>query len=62
LAAALGLGGIVPGGVGAAFAVQFAEAVWGSVNPAMGQRPARIGMRQLGVSILFTVLFIMFWR
>lgn len=62
LAVVLGGLGTVPGGIGWAFAVQFAETVWGSVNPARGVRPARIGTRQLVVSILFTLLFIGFWK
>ncbi len=62
LAIALGIGAIVPGGIGWAFALQFAETVWGCVYPSAGWRPARIGLRQLIVSTLFTVLFIVFWR
>ena len=57
----LGFRGTVPAGVGWAFAVQFAETVWGAVRPAINLRPARIGVRQLIVSSLFTVLFIVFW-
>lgn len=61
LALVLGISGIVPGGIAIAFAVQFAETVWGCVYPSAGWRPARIGVRQLIVSLLFMVLFIVFW-
>lgn len=61
LALVLGIKGTVPGGIGWAFAVQFAETVWGCVYPSAGWRPARIGMRQLLVSLLFMTLFIVFW-
>jgi hypothetical protein len=44
------------------YAVQLAETLWGSVYPATGARPSAIGMRQLAVSTLFTVLFILTWN
>jgi hypothetical protein len=43
------------------FALQFGETVWGSLVPAAGFRPTKIGWRQLFVSSLFTVLFILAW-
>lgn len=61
LAIWLGVSDAVPGGVAWAFGVQFAESVWGAVRPAIGLRPAQIGVRQLLVSSLFTVLFIGLW-
>jgi hypothetical protein len=44
------------------FALQFLETVWGSFNPAIGVKPTIIGVRQLIVSSLFTVLFIITWN
>ncbi|NUM46492.1 MAG: YwiC-like family protein [Anaerolineales bacterium] len=61
VALALGLSGTIAGGVAWAFALQFGETLWGSVRPAIGLRPARIGFRQLIVSTLFTVLMSVFW-
>lgn len=43
------------------YALQMAETIWGTIYPAVGWKPTRIGLRQLMVSILFTVLFILFW-
>ena len=57
----LGNMGTIPSGVGWPFALQFAETLWGTFHPAVNQRPARIGVRQLIVSTLFTILFIFFW-
>lgn len=44
------------------FLLQWGESLWGTLNPAMGVRPTRIGIRQLIVSSLFTVLFILTWN
>ena len=44
-----------------AFVVQFAEAVWGTFNPAVKAKPTSIGIRQLIVSTIFTVVFILTW-
>ncbi len=45
------------------FALQAAEVVWGTVfAPAVGQRPTRIGLRQLLIYALFTGLFLMTWE
>jgi len=57
----LGRIGTIPSGVWWSFALQFAETLWGTFHPAVNQRPARVGTRQLLVSILFTILFIFFW-
>jgi len=62
LAVVLGVSGSIPRWVWLAFAVQFAEVFWGTWHPATKWPPARIGFRQLGVSILFTVVFILAWR
>jgi hypothetical protein len=45
-----------------AFLLQWAEAVWGTFQPAIGIKPTRIGLRQLTVSSLFTLLFILTWN
>lgn len=44
------------------YLLQWLETLWGSlVRPAVGVKPNRIGLRQLVVSSLFTVLFILAW-
>jgi hypothetical protein len=59
---ALALAGVVPGLLVAPYGVQAAETVAGMLRPARGQKPKAIGRRQLLVSILFTVLFVVAWR
>jgi hypothetical protein len=44
------------------FLVQWIETIWGITHPAAGWKPTRIGIRQLIVSSIWTVLFILFWR
>ena len=44
------------------YLVQWIETIWGVSHPATGWKPTAIGVRQLIVSTLFTVLFIIFWR
>jgi hypothetical protein len=44
------------------YAVQWLETLWGTWRPAHGVRPTRIGIRQLIVSTLFTILFVLAWR
>lgn len=60
--AALALAGFLPPLIFIPFAVQFAETVWGTLRPAVGARPTAIGVRQLIVSTLFTLLFILFMK
>jgi hypothetical protein len=43
------------------YALQWGETIWGTFKPAVGMRPTAIGLRQLIVSSLFTVLFILAW-
>jgi len=43
------------------FAIQAAESLYGTLRPAIGLRPRAIGMRQLFVSVLFTIGFILTW-
>ena len=44
------------------FLVQWLETIWGITHPAAGWKPVRIGVRQLIVSMLWTILFIIFNR
>jgi hypothetical protein len=43
------------------YALQWVETIWGTLNPAIRKRPTAIGFRQLLVSSLFTLLFILTW-
>lgn len=43
------------------YALQLGETIWGTLKPAIGKRPTAIGFRQLIVSSLFTLLFILTW-
>jgi hypothetical protein len=53
---------ILPGLIFLPYLLQWFETLWGIMNPAIGQKPTRIGIRQLIVSSLFTILFIITWR
>jgi hypothetical protein len=44
------------------YLVQWIETLWGIFNPAIHWKPTRIGIRQLIVSTLWTILFIITWR
>jgi hypothetical protein len=59
--AALSLGNLVSPLLTLPYALQWLETIWGTLNPAVGMRPTRIGIRQLVVSSLFTFLFILTW-
>ena len=52
---------IVPPFLPLAFSLQWLETIWGIFNPAVGVKPASIGIRQLIVSSLFTMAFIITW-
>ncbi len=63
LVAALCLGGGLPRFLWAGYLLQWLESLWGSlIRPAVGWKPISIGIRQLVVSTLFTILFILTWR
>lgn len=62
LAAVLGAWGVTPRLVFLPYLLQFGETVWGTLRPAIGLRPVTIGVRQLAVSTLFTIIFIFTWR
>lgn len=44
-----------------AYLIQPLEVAWGILRPAVGVMPKAIGIRQLIVSVLFTVVFIFLW-
>jgi len=62
LSLAAGLTGFLPGFIFIPFLLQWVETLWGITHPAIGGKPTRIGLRQLLVSTLFTVLFVLAWR
>ncbi len=62
LSIALGLSNLVPRFIFIPFLLQWLETLWGITRPAIGWKPTQIGIRQLIVSILWTILFIIFWR
>lgn len=62
LTLALGWSGWLPGWIFVPFLLQWLETIWGITHPATGWKPTAIGVRQLIVSTLFTILFIFFWR
>jgi hypothetical protein len=62
LTLALGIGGVLPPFIFLPFLLQWLESLWGARHPAVGQKPTAIGVRQLIVSTLFTLLFIVTWR
>jgi hypothetical protein len=53
--------GILSAWIWLPYLLQMAETVWGTLYPAIGWKPTRIGLRQLVVSVLFTILFILVW-
>ena len=53
---------LIPAWVWLPFLLQAAETLWGTINPAVGAKPVAVGMRQLAVTTLFTILFIITWR
>jgi len=58
----LSMGGWMPFWLFLPYLLQWCETLWGTLNPAIGVRPAKIGIRQLIVSTLFTILFIIAWK
>jgi hypothetical protein len=61
LVIALGLTNFVSSLLFLPYILQFVESIWGTLNPAVNVRPTRIGFRQLIVSSIFTLLFIITW-
>ena len=64
LAASLGLGllSVLPRFIFLPYLVQWLETLWGIFHPAVKWKPVRIGIRQLIVSVVWTILFIATWR
>jgi len=62
LSIALGWFAWLPRWIFVPYLVQWLETLWGITHPATGWKPTAIGIRQLIVSTLFTVLFIVCWR
>ena len=62
LSLALGATGWLPRWICLAFLPQWLETLWGINKPAIGWKPTAVGLRQLAVSALFTLLFILYWR
>jgi hypothetical protein len=58
----LSLSGILPPLLPTPYTLQWIETIWGTIHPAVGVKPTRIGMRQLIFSTLFTILFILTWE
>jgi hypothetical protein len=61
LVLALSIIRIVPAWLFLAFLIQPLEVVWGIYRPAVGLKPKHIGIRQLVISIIFTLVFILTW-
>jgi len=57
-----GLFSILPRFIFLPYLVQWMETLWGIFQPAIKWKPTRIGVRQLVVSTLWTILFILTWR
>jgi hypothetical protein len=62
LTLALAIVGILPRLIFIPYAAQWLESLRGALHPAIKVKPVQIGVRQLIVSALWTVLFIIFWR
>lgn len=63
LVTGLAIAGFLPPLLPLPYALQWAETVWGTLfRPAVGYKPTTIGFRQLTVSSLFTILFILAWN
>ena len=56
------ISGLLPRLLFIPYAVQWIETIWGTLNPAIGAKPNSIGIRQLVLSSLFTILFILTWN
>lgn len=57
----LAIMGWVPSFLPIAFLIQPLEVIWGTFHPAISVSPVRIGIRQLMISSLFTLVFIITW-
>ncbi len=58
----LAIAAMIPPLLPLAYAIQWIETIWGALlRPAVGLKPTTIGFRQLAVSTLFTITFIIAW-
>lgn len=55
------LAGTLPSLLPLAYVIQFGEAIWGTLRPAVGVKPVAIGVRQLIISTLFMLTFAGLW-
>jgi hypothetical protein len=62
LAVALCAAEVVPRWLFVPYTVQWLETLWGISRPAVGFKPKSIGYRQLAISSVFTLLFMIAWR
>jgi hypothetical protein len=63
LVTGLAIAGFLPQLLPLPYFLQWSETVWGTLyRPAVGARPTAIGLRQLAISSLFTLLFILTWN
>jgi hypothetical protein len=58
----LGWANLIPQLIFVPFLLQWFETLWGITHPSIGWKPTHIGVRQLIVSTLWTILFIICWR
>jgi hypothetical protein len=58
----LSLLGVLPRFIFVPYLVQWLETMWGITHPAIGWKPTHIGVRQLMISTIWTLLFIIFGR
>ncbi|HEX2995150.1 MAG TPA: YwiC-like family protein [Anaerolineales bacterium] len=58
----LGLTSVLPHLIFLPYLIQWSETCWGIFHPAVKWKPTQIGIRQLIVSILWTIAFIATWR
>lgn len=58
----LGVLHVLPTWLWSAYFLQAAETLWGASHPAISAKPTHIGLRQLIVSALFSLIFIICWR
>jgi hypothetical protein len=52
---------LIPAWTPLAFLIQPIEVIWGVLHPAIGVKPKSIGIRQLIISSVFTIVFILTW-
>jgi len=58
----LGIASVLPRFLFLPYLIQWSETLWCIFHPAIKRKPTQIGIRQLVVSILWTLLFIIIWR